>query len=147
MRRLDEFGLNSIPSLHETCMEHGVRFAYLFGSRAEGEARATSDADIACYFGRGDATDRFYRAARLQREIQKTQSVEIEVVALNEAGPVLRFEAMRPGVVIMCDDDEFRIAQEMAWSREYDDYQYRQHRYMRWRAEELEEARKCSTHR
>ncbi|MDP6353828.1 MAG: nucleotidyltransferase domain-containing protein [Planctomycetota bacterium] len=120
--------------------KQGARFAYVFGSRADGTAGDESDIDLAVYFDGGDPTDRFRRSSEIQIEIQRLFPVPVEVVVLNDATPVLRFEAMRPSKVIYCTDEDFRLRRELRWFREYEEYTYRQDQYMKILAEELEES-------
>ena len=137
--------LSALPGLADLFAEQGVRFAYLFGSRADGTDDATSDIDIALYFDKGDPTERFRRATTIQRTIQTHLQESVDVVVLDEATPVLRFEAMRPSCVIYEDDEESRLALELRWFHDYEDYCYRLSQYMKVLAEELEERRRCST--
>ena len=140
-----EFDVTELPGFDALLREHGVRFAYLFGSRADGNADEQSDIDIACYLEGGDPTDRFRRASAAQRALQRDAPVGVDVVVLNDATPVLRFEATRPSRVLFCDDEEFRLALELRWFREYEDYCYRQRQYRAILSQELEERRQCST--
>ncbi len=43
-----------IDALTSALRRAGARFAYVFGSRAQGNARSDSDLDLAAYFGRDD---------------------------------------------------------------------------------------------
>jgi len=135
--------LSGIKDLAGLLAEHGVRFAYLFGSRAEGTNRETSDIDLAVFVPGAGATARFRCTSRIQRELRRKVVVDVEVVSLSDASPVLRFEAMRPGCVVYCDDEEFRLALELRWFREYEDFRSRQLDYMGVLADQLEERRGC----
>ena len=98
---------------------HGVKFAYLFGSRARGDAREDSDWDIAVYFGRRATV---LDEAELAAELSRALGVEVDVVALDSAILDLIYTVLRDGVVIYSDDEEVRRRWEIASYLEYLDF-------------------------
>ena len=98
---------------------HGVKFAYLFGSRARGDAREDSDWDIAVYFGRRATV---LDEAELAAELSRALGVEVDVVALDSATLDLVYTVLRDGVVIYSDDEEARRRWEIASYLEYLDF-------------------------
>lgn len=83
--------------------EAGARFAYVFGSRVEGNARPDSDLDVAASFG-GSPVDPVAIAARLPG---KVDLVLLESAPLELAGRI----ATR-GRVLFDDDPSARVAWE-----------------------------------
>ena len=69
-----------------------VLAAWVFGSARDGEIRAGSDLDLGVLFFRAPGLDEL---AELRSDLQRALGVEeIDLVPLNGAGPVLRFEAV-----------------------------------------------------
>lgn len=75
----------------------GVAAVWLFGSRARGEARTTSDVDLAV-----EPAD----AAILERKLDMLTDLvragfeDVDLVILDRDDPVLRYEAIGPNVVV-----------------------------------------------
>ncbi|RFA95636.1 type VII toxin-antitoxin system MntA family adenylyltransferase antitoxin [Pyrobaculum aerophilum] len=97
----------------------GVKFAYLFGSRARGLEREDSDWDVAVYFGR-EVT--IIEEAELGAELSKRLGVEVDVVALDNAPLDLIYIVLRDGVVIYSEDEKLRKQWEIETYLEYLDY-------------------------
>ncbi|MEW6594385.1 MAG: nucleotidyltransferase domain-containing protein [Thermodesulfobacteriota bacterium] len=76
-----------------------VLFAYLFGSQARGVTGPLSDLDLAVYLdGR---VDLFATRLRLMASLAKRIRTEkFDLVVLNEASPVLRYEVVKGGLVL-----------------------------------------------
>jgi uncharacterized protein len=74
-----------------------VRLAVLFGSTARGQARKGSDVDL------GLLLEPVERPVRLhvEAELARAAGREVDIVDLNEAPPLLRFEITRDGVVLL----------------------------------------------
>ena len=69
-----------------------VEFAFVFGSAKTGIILNGSDLDIAVYFSR---KPKIMELASLRADIQvKTQFDNIDLITLNDASPILRFEAL-----------------------------------------------------
>src|SRR5688572_18903389 len=79
-----------------------VVFATLFGSRARAGSRPDSDWDVGVYFdGSLDARERFER--RLQLVSALEPGVRLDVVALNDAPPLLAHEALKGRALLVRD--------------------------------------------
>lgn len=112
--------------------EPSVRLAYVFGSTARGEARATSDVDIGVVRdGTGTLTE---LSERLERALGST----VDLVDLRRAPPLLVHEVLRDGVVALCRDELERAEFESRALAEYLDTQHLrdvQQLYLRQRVE------------
>jgi len=95
-----------------------VRFAYLFGSCSTGKQGPLSDLDIAVFLD--DEVDFFSCRLILMEELSFELRGErsIDLVVLNEASTVLRYEIIRDGIVLK-EDRERRVEFETHVLREY----------------------------
>lgn len=107
-----------------------VRSAWLFGSQASGRSRSDSDIDL------GIVTSRplhWTEYADLHQELvgaARTDAIDLSV--LNEAGPVLRYEAVR-GRNLLCKKPEQQAAFVSLAAREYEDHMLRLERFLEQR--------------
>jgi len=99
-----------------------VKFAYLFGSRARGQAGPLSDTDVAVYLDRrikpGD-----YRLKLMEKLAKFLKSDHLDLVVLNQAPPLLRHEIIKYGRLLK-DDASRRIPFEAEAIRECFDTAY-----------------------
>lgn len=112
-----------------------VRLAYLFGSTARGEARPSSDLDVGVVFSPVPAAAEL---DRLATDLEAAAGRRVDVVALNDAPPLLAHEVIRSGRLIVCRDEDERVSfHTRAVSRYLDTAHLRrvQHAYLRERAE------------
>ena len=100
--------------------EAGARFAYLFGSRATGAHRQTSDADIALMPGRHlGLIERVRLADRLARALGVA---EVDLIMLDEIDLELRGRIVQEGRLLFSADEPARVAFEVRTRSEYLDY-------------------------
>ncbi|MGH3695567.1 MAG: type VII toxin-antitoxin system MntA family adenylyltransferase antitoxin [Pseudonocardiaceae bacterium] len=98
----------------------GVRFAYLFGSRATGQHRPTSDADIAIM--PGSQLDLLSEAS-LADQLAKALHVPIvDLVDLRRAPLRLRGRVLEEGRLLYSADEPGRVAFEVRTRGEYFDF-------------------------
>ena len=102
----------------------GVRVAYLFGSRARGDARADSDLDVAVSFAPTD--DRGREALRREIIAALTDALgnigeRADVVDLERADSAVAFRAIRDGRLVLKRSDADRVRVEVRVGRRYDD--------------------------
>lgn len=109
--------------------EHGAQFAYLFGSRARGDATAGSDVDLAACFGGTDAPASF--------DILLPPGIDLLV--LDTAPLELRGRVSLEGLLLFADDPVARIRWEAMTRKIYSDERPRLERAHR---EFLESARR-----
>ena len=98
--------------------EKPIVVAYLFGSMAKGTAGRLSDVDIAILMSRDHRPTLDYHLY-LMSKLANILRREVDVVILNEATPLLRFEVIKHGKVLYCRDEIERIAFEERTIDEY----------------------------
>jgi len=108
-----------VPLIAEFHRRHGcIRIAYLFGSHADGRARADSDVDVAVLLEDGaDAIMDLQLGDYLSHALGKT----VDVVVLNQASPILQHEVIRAGVRLMEVSPMVRRLYELGAFRDYVD--------------------------
>ena len=82
--------------------EKRVKFAYLFGSRARGQAGPLSDTDIAVYLDRRIKHGE-YRLKLMEKLAKSIKNDHIDLVVLNQAPPLLRHEIIKYGRLLKED--------------------------------------------
>lgn len=98
----------------------GVRFAYLFGSRATGRHRPTSDADIAIM--PGQPLDLLAEAGLADQLAQALQVPAVDLVDLRRAPLHLRGRVLAEGRLLYSADEPARVAFEVRTRSEYFDF-------------------------
>lgn len=112
-----------------------VTFAYVFGSQARGTAGPLSDVDIAVFLDRGLCC--FDWRLRLMERLAMAMGTErFDLVILNDASPVLRYEVVRDGLVIK-EDKKRRVDFETRALAEYLDTAYLRARQRTYLKEQL----------
>lgn len=99
-----------------------VKFAYLFGSQARGQAGSFSDTDIAIYLDRRVKPGR-YRLKIMEALTKVLKTNDLDLVVLNQATPLLRHEIIKYGRPLK-DDALLRVPFEADALREYLDTAY-----------------------
>ena len=75
--------------------EENIRIAFLIGSFAPGKSRPDSDVDVAVLFGRiPDHMEILDLRERLSEGLKR----DIDLVVLNDAGPIIRMQALKTGI-------------------------------------------------
>jgi uncharacterized protein YutE (UPF0331/DUF86 family)/predicted nucleotidyltransferase len=78
-----------------------LKLAVLFGSQARGEARSNSDVDLGLLLAPYSAELRF----RVEAELGRAAGRPVDVVLLDDAPPLLRFEIARDGMLLFQRED------------------------------------------
>lgn len=95
--------------------------AYVFGSRARGDAAAHSDVDVALYVSRPTVEPGLGAelAAQLMRALGTN---DVDVVLLNDASPVLYHRVLRDGIRVFSRDPRATTTREGRALSRYCDY-------------------------
>jgi predicted nucleotidyltransferase len=101
--------------------ESAVLAAWIFGSRSRGEARRSSDLDVAILT---DATRAPAIEDRVGGEIAARTGLDVDVCRLEAAGPVLALEIVAGGRRVFARDDEHADVVEERARRAYLDTQH-----------------------
>lgn len=78
--------------------KRGVLAVYLFGSRAAGKSKKNSDADVAVLLAPSVVKKAFTLQLRWQEELERILGAKVDLVILNEAHPLLKFQVYSKGV-------------------------------------------------
>lgn len=108
-----------------------VAFAYLFGSQARGNANERSDWDIAVYFSKPPEEIGIWPAFELEAELSRAVGSTVQVIVLNTLPPpVLGFQIVSTGIILVNKDEELHGEFENRVLRQYYDWQYFSKRQM-----------------
>lgn len=108
----------AIEAITDALRMPGVVGGWLFGSASRGEVRVGGDVDIGVLFETNPDLDMLAGCRmRLQRALRFD---EIDLTSLNEASPLLRFEALC-GTRVYCADDDRCAEFASLTAREYED--------------------------
>lgn len=123
--------LQSEPAI-QAFLRHSIEDVYLFGSRARGSAQASSDADIAVRFPRtGDATSRFATIVALEADLSQLVQLPMDLVCLNDADPLLAFEAVVRGQTVYTRDKDQSFLYELLVRHRYEEHLHMQEIFTR----------------
>lgn len=112
-----------------------VTFAYLFDSANSGHFRSQSDIDIAARFKASH--DLLRLSALLELALKKLLRRKGDLVILNLAPPLLRYEVVKNGAVLFSCDEEQRALFQIRAYRDYDDFCHAQNFYIQTMQERL----------
>ncbi len=74
---------------------------YLFGSQAEGKAHHLSDIDVAVLFDEMSAEQLFERTLAIGSLLEQALPCAVDVIPLNRAGPLLCFQVIQKGQLLL----------------------------------------------
>jgi predicted nucleotidyltransferase len=99
-------------------MRDDIAFAFLFGSFARGERTRFSDLDIALFFS---GTVDFYKTYDLREDLSEMLGIEVDIVVLNTASPVIKMQILSKGVLLLDKDRRAYHEFFVKTVKEYDD--------------------------
>lgn len=106
-----------------------VAAAYIFGSVAKGSSEKPKDVDVAILLNDSDA--RSFELLPFITAIEELLGCRTDVVILNRAGEILKYEVRRHGRLVFERCPEFRKKFEMLGRKMYEDFLYLHNRYVK----------------
>lgn len=123
IRSVRETGTDLEGMVADLASEPKVLLAYLFGSVALGRADRLSDVDVAVLMDwECDDQERFDTRLDLMRRLARFSSRSVDVIALNDADPILAHEVVGQGVLLFCRNEEALVSFSSRTYRLYFDY-------------------------
>lgn len=107
--------------------EPAIMAAYVFGSIVTGMVKTKSDLDVAILLDE-KKSERFSILSFIT-DLEKKTGRRADVVNLNKAGEVLKFEVRRKGILVFERSPEFRKKFEIKGRKSYEDFLYIHKRY------------------
>lgn len=102
-----------------------IKLAYLFGSWAKGRSVPESDFDIAVLFKVPPSDPlALEETSLLTLELDALFPAKVDVVSLNEAPLLLKYEIVAHGKPLYCENEQERVNFEVTVIKEYIDDQY-----------------------
>ena len=102
-------------------MPDDVVAVYLFGSRARGTARSSSDLDLALLLRTPPEPTLAGIARDVEAAVERAVGLPVEVIVLNTAPPDLAHRVLRDGLLVLDRDRAFRLRFEVQSRNEYFD--------------------------
>jgi len=132
----EELAIKGVRSLEEEVKklasifedEKNILVAYLFGSYARGYETVQSDVDIAVLLSEvPEKLLEYY--LHLERKLAETLEKDVDLVFLNDAPPLLKYQVIKYGRLLFCRDERMRVTFEAKSLCEYLDFSRALKRY------------------
>jgi predicted nucleotidyltransferase len=101
---------------------------YLFGSQSTGKAKPDSDLDLAILLFPGQEKD--FPLLELAVSLEKDLKRSADLVILNRAGELLKYQVRRYGRLLYDRDSRLRKQFEVRGRKSFEDFLYLHHRYL-----------------
>jgi uncharacterized protein len=101
---------------------------YLFGSHSTGKAKPESDLDLAILLQPGQEDD--FPVLELAVSLEKALGRRLDLVILNRAGELLKYEVRRHGRLLYDRDPGLRKQFEVRGRKSFEDFLYLHRRYI-----------------
>ncbi len=113
--------------INNFCRKHSeIILVYLFGSQATGRTGPLSDIDLAFLVDKAlidEASYPYgYHAYLTSEMISLLGSNNLDVIILNDAPPLLKFQVIHRGEIIFCRSESHRLAFYVRAFNEYQDF-------------------------
>ena len=109
--------------------EPAIAAAYLFGSYAQGKENQSSDLDVALLLNEPKIAS--FSTLDFITVLEKQLGCNADVVILNKADEVLKFEVRRKGVLIFERSGKYRTQFEVRSRKSYEDFLYLHKKYVK----------------
>ena len=115
-----------------------IIFAYIFGSVAKGTANKLSDIDLAIYLNNSyeHRSPGYGYQSELITELSELLNTKVDLVILNKASTMLRYQVIKNGLLLFSRSDDQRRAFHEKAVRDYLDFKpflKVQHQYLKQR--------------
>ena len=111
--------MNTIENCKNILIEYkDIIFAYIFGSYAQNKIREDSDIDIAIYLKNKLDIDTYLE---IKMELSEATKREVDVVILNDATPLLKYEIYKNNILLFTRDETVESNYKVKTLFEYDD--------------------------
>ncbi len=111
--------MNIIDKCREILIKQDpIIFAYVFGSHARGAERPTSDLDVAIYL---KTPIDGYEYLDLKMQLTEALSLEVDLVVLNDAAPLIKYQIHKNHVPLFVRDRNIETRYKVRTLFEYDD--------------------------
>lgn len=105
--------------------EPSVILAYVFGSRIKGSINNRSDWDLGVYFTQKNLSNNPWHDFMLAAKLEQIVNAEVQIIVLNKPlTPLLGFEIVGKGQLLINKDDNLRLDYENRILRNYYDWNY-----------------------
>lgn len=101
---------------------------YLFGSQSTGKAKPASDLDLAILLFPGQEND--FSLLELAVLLEKALKRSVDLVILNRAGELLKYQVRRYGHLLFERDSRVRRQFEVRGRKSFEDFLYLHRRYL-----------------
>ena len=109
--------------------EPAITAAYIFGSYAKGKGKKSSDVDVALLLNEKKISG--FSTLGFVTTLEKQLGCKADVVILNKADEVLKYEVRRQGKLIYERSEEYRKQFEVKGRKSYEDFLYLHNRYVK----------------
>lgn len=120
--------------------KYPISFVILFGSYAKDKVSSLSDIDLGIFLKRDAKIDYFDALLKLKAIFEEQLKTEqIDLVIINNAPPVLKFEIVAKGILVYCIDRNEFDNQYLQACSEYFDFKFilnRNYQYVRQKIRE-----------
>lgn len=134
------FSLNEILKIvGDVCRKYECIYAVLFGSYARGESKKYSDIDIAVMF-RKNNIDYLSKAMDIAFDLEEIFNVKVDVVPLNIADLIVRYQVYSEGILAYCEDYNKYMDDKIDSIDLYLDFSYHFEKFYRKTLREIRDA-------
>ena len=109
--------------------EPAIAAAYVFGSYAQGKNEKSSDLDVALLLNDSKIAD--FSTLGFITVLEKQMGCKVDVVILNKADEILKFEVRRNGILIFERSGKYRKQFEIRSRKAYEDFLYLHKKYVK----------------
>jgi len=116
--------LHQQSTIKKILRQHGIPYAYLFGSQSQGRALTSSDIDIAVFFGNGNPASRFKKQLKLVHDLQEYCAPQrVDLVVLDDVrSTILRYDIVQTGTLLYSNNEGERLDFELRTMNDYEDF-------------------------